>query len=89
MARLFQDITVTVERRQVAIMSPGKPEKLGFFHKWSYDSDLELDYALVENVDGTMEYVRADLIRFLPIGNEVAAEKLERIYREELGLLKG
>ena len=88
MANLIREIIVKQERRQVAVRMPDGSEKLGFFHKWSYDSDLEVDYALIEATDGTMEYATIDRFRFLPIGNEIPAEKLEAIYREN-GILKG
>ena len=80
-----------MERRQVAILMPDESERLGFFHKWS---ELHLpvlgtqDRALVEATDGTLTYVSANCIRFLPIDNKVAAEELENIYREN-GILKG
>lgn len=86
MARSFQNITVTVERRQVAVLMPDGSERLGFFHKWSHSGAKDL--ALVETIDGTMTYVSANCIRFLPIGNDVPAEELETIYREN-GILKG
>lgn len=84
----LSDITIKKERRQVAIVMPGQPEKLGFFHDWSYSPDNDVDFALVEMADGTMEYIRPKRIRFLPIGNEIPAEELEAIYRKN-GLLKG
>lgn len=87
MANLIREITIKVERRQVAVLMPDGSERLGFFHKWS---SLEggRDWALVEAPDGTMTHVRAKHLRFLPIGNEVAAEELETMYREN-GILKG
>jgi hypothetical protein len=91
MAKLFQDITVKVKRRQVAVRMPDGSERLGFFHKWS---ELKLpvsgtqDRALVEAPDGTITYVDAHCIRFLPIGDEISAEELETMYREN-GILKG
>lgn len=91
MANLIREITIKQERRQVAVLMPDGSERLGFFHKWS---ELELpvlgtqDRALVEAPDGTMTYVSASHIRFLPIGDEVAPCELETVYREN-GILKG
>lgn len=86
--KMNSTITITMERRQVAILMPDGSERLGFFHKWSYDSDLEKDFALVETSKGNMEYVTVERIRFLPIGNEVSAETLQETYHE-IGILKG
>ena len=88
MAQLIREITIKVERRQVAVLMPDGSERLGFFHKWSYDNDLGKDFALVETPKGIVEHVPVERIRFLPIGNEVAAEELETMYREN-GILKG
>jgi len=91
MANLIREITITVERRQVAVLMPDGSERLGFFHKWS---ELHLpvsgtqDRALVEAPDGTMEYISANCIRFLPIGNKIPPRELEEIYHEN-GILKG
>lgn len=91
MAGLIHKITVKKERRQVAVLMPDGSEKLGFFHKWS---ELNLpvsgtqDRALVEGIDGTLTYISANCIRFLPIGNKISAEELETIYRKN-GILKG
>lgn len=82
------EIIIKQERRKVAVLMSDASERLGFFHKWSYDNDLEKDFALVETPKGIMEYVPVERIRFLPIGNEVAAEELEIMYREN-GILKG
>lgn len=84
MSNLIREITITVERRQVAVLMPDGSERLGFFHRWSSTKDL----AMVECPDGTMEYVNANAIRFLPIGNEVSPHKLEEVYRLN-GILKG
>ena len=91
MANAFREITITKERRQVAVRQPDGSERLGFFHKWT-ELDLPVlgvqDRALVEAPDGTMTYVSASHIRFLPIGNAVPAEELEEAYRKN-GILKG
>lgn len=88
MAGLIREITITVERRHVGILCADGVEKLGFFHKWTYDNQLKKDVALVEMADGWMEYFNTDVIRFLPIGDEIHPKELEKTYRE-LGILVG
>lgn len=85
MAALPHEITFTTERRQVAITKGDMTERLGFFHKWSETGDDDL--ALVENTEGTLEYIPVHAIRFLPIGDDILPKELEKIYKE-MGLLK-
>lgn len=84
MANLIREITIKVERRQVAVLMPDGSERLGFFHRWSVKDDT----ALVEAPDGTMTHVRAKHLRFLPIGNKVPPHELEAVYHAQ-GILKG
>lgn len=84
----LSDITIKVQRRQVGCRLADGSERLGFFHKWSYDTTLEKDFALVEMPNGKMEYFNVDLIRFLPIENEIPPHELEEIYHRH-GFLKG
>lgn len=85
MAILPHEIAVTVERRQVAITKGDGIERLGFFHKWA---KCGFGYfALVENTEGTLEYVNPHAIRFLPVGDEILPEELEKIYIEQ-GIIK-
>lgn len=86
MALLPHEITITTERRQVAITKGDGSESLGFFHKWSENGDE--DFALVENAEGHLEYISPEAMRFLPIGNKMAPKELEKTYRE-IGILKG
>ena len=81
--RIPGEITIVTERRKVAIMKGDGTERLGFFHKWNID-----DFAIVENTEGRIEYLRSFEFRFLPVDNEFGAHELEKIYRE-IGLLKG
>ncbi len=85
MAVLPHEITFAFERRQVAITKGDETERLGFFHKWTECGDD--DFALVENTDGTLEYIPPHAMRFLPIGDDVAPKELEKIY-SELGFIK-
>ena len=77
---LPKEITITTERRQVAIMKGDGTERLGFFHKWSENGDE--DFALVENTAGALEYIPVHAFRFLPVGDDIFPEKLEEIYKE-------
>lgn len=85
MAMLPHEIAVTVVRRQVAITKGDGTERLGFFHKWSECGDD--DFALVENADGTLEYIPPHAIRFLPVGDDIAPKELEKAYKK-LGIMK-
>ena len=86
MAMFPKDIKIIRERRQVAIMMGDMTERLGFFHKWTENGDE--DFALVENAEGGLEYVPVHAMRFLPIEDDIAPKKLEKIYRD-IGILKG
>ena len=85
MALLPHEIKITTEHRQIAITKGDHTERLGFFHKWS--EKCGEDYALIENTDGQLEYIHPEVMRFLPIGNEMAPKELEKTYRE-IGILK-
>lgn len=81
------EIIVKQERREVAVAMNDGSEELGWFHKWSYDSNLENDYALVEFGDGRLQYVRYDRLRFFMIPGEHSLEYLNKAYKE-MGALK-
>ena len=80
-------ITIEMERRHVAYLDGSRKEKLGFFHGWSVQSVAD-DLALVETTEGHMILVSAGSLRFLPVGNDIYAPDLEKMYRE-IGLLEG
>lgn len=42
-----------------------RPQKKGWFHKWTFSRNLQSDMALIETEDGTMQYVPATRIRFV------------------------
>ena len=86
MATFPHEIAITYHRRKIAITKGDLTERLGFFHKWTENGDE--DFALVENVEGDLEYVPVHAIRFLPVDNEIAPKELEKIY-QEIGILKG
>lgn len=79
------EMTVIFERRQVAITKGDGTERLGFFHKWTENGDD--DFALVENTDGTLEYIPPHAIRFLPVDDDIAPKELEKAYKN-LGIIK-
>lgn len=80
------EIVITYYHRRIAILMSDGTERLGFFHKWT-ERDGK-DYALIENTEGTFEYVTVEAIRILPIDNEVPSKELEEAYRE-INILKG
>lgn len=86
MHMIKDEITVRMERRKIAVRLPNGAERLGIFHKWTeFDGK---DFALVEAVDGAMDYVPVNQIRFLPVENKITMKELETVYRQH-GLLKG
>lgn len=87
MARLPPpEITVVTERRHIAILKGDGTERLGFFHKWTECGDN--DYALIENTEGSLEYIPVHAFRFLPIGDDMAPIEVEKAYHE-MNILKG
>ena len=82
------EIIIKPEQREVAIRNPDKSERLGIFHKWTYDSSSCNDFALVENTDGIMEYVPYYSIRFMPVEFEPPLKEKEKMYMQ-IGLMEG
>lgn len=86
MTLLPKDITIRMEQRKVAIRMENGYERLGIFHKWT-EID-RMDYALIENTDGGMEYIPMYRIRFLPLDNEISRDDFADIMRRH-GILRG
>lgn len=81
-----RDVTIRMEQRKVAIRMENGYERFGIFHKWT-EID-RMDYALVQNTDGGMEYIPMYRIRFLPMDNTVPLNDLEDTLRK-FGILRG
>jgi hypothetical protein len=81
-----KDVTIRMEQRKVAIRMENGYERLGIFHKWT---ELDrMDYALIENTDGGMEYIPMHRIRFLPMDNAIPLNDLADTLRK-YGVLRG
>lgn len=56
------------ELREVELNLGPTNRKRARFHKWTYSRNLQVDMALVEMEDGTMQYVNAMRVRFIQDG---------------------